>query len=228
MGMTNHDTHDVSGDLTHALLMTLTTQLMPALDVCPVSAFTAALLLVGSALSNGTIDRVGGTNALVRHYVETMQSAQCVVAEPEAAADAPRHRPRAVEGEDAAVARATSAAWPPSRRASGTGLLINAGEGTTGTRFLDCVLRALGARTAHNDERLLTCGSRGGSGGGAGADEPSCTRCVDEARRRRQLRCRAVSRGPAAARRHASDGLEGGCLDCSSGRGGGKRTDAGR
>ena len=203
--------------------MTLTTQLMPALDVCPVSAFTAALVLVGSALSNGTIDRVGGTNALLRHYVETMQSAQCVVAEPEAAADAPRHRPRAVEEEDAAAARAMSAAWPPSRRASGTGLLINAGEGTTGTTFLDCVLGALGARTKHMDKRLsAACDGRVATG----TDEPSCMRHVDKApRHRRQLRSRAVCRGPAAAAATARATIWRVAVSCLKAGGGRERAD---
>jgi hypothetical protein len=43
--------------------------------------------------------------------------------------------------------------WPPSERPK----LINAGEGTTGTRFLACVADGLGFKSGHNPDALHVC-----------------------------------------------------------------------
>ena len=94
------------------------------LDACPVDAFRSAALHI-SQLLPGSLDKLGGLDEIVRVYEERYD----------------------------AVAKDTSKtcdpAWPLSTR--GKGLLVNLGEGTTGTRFLECVMeRSSTLRGGHN------------------------------------------------------------------------------
>jgi hypothetical protein len=109
----------------HALLVisaySANTESRPVRALCPPPAFDASLQLIREHLPNGSLERIGGAASVRAHYLRTSADAVCQV-----------------EASD----------WPPSQRKRG--LLINAGEGTTGTRWLNCAMRHLGAKTGHD------------------------------------------------------------------------------
>ena len=83
------------------------------LDACPVDAFRRAAMHI-SQLLPGSLDKLGGFDEIVRVYEERYD----VVAKD--------------------TSKTCDPAWPLSTRSKG--LLVNLGEGTTGTRFLECVM----------------------------------------------------------------------------------------
>jgi len=98
-----------------------------SLDMCPIRSFREALELVGAALPNA-IEHAGGTDAIVSIYEQEFGNAECTGFE----------HPQA---------------WQRSNR-TGPGLIVNAGEGTTGTTCLDAVFTRLGLRAAHFTDDL--------------------------------------------------------------------------
>ena len=101
-----------------------------SLDLCPIESFREALTLVGSVLPNAT-ERAGGFDAIVSHYEDVYGRAVC-----------PGFQ--------------NDGAWPESQRLSKgrPGLIINAGEGTTGTRCFHQVFRKLNLSSGHYSHAL--------------------------------------------------------------------------
>jgi len=100
------------------------------LDVCPVEKFLPALDLLASRLRSGTLERVGGTEVVVSNFLHRFTRQRC------------RHN----IGE-----RSNNQDWPASRRSDQRPpLLVDMGDGTTGTRFLACVTTRLKIKTNHN------------------------------------------------------------------------------
>ena len=108
----------------------------PALELCPPRRFESALRLVLAHHTNGTrsaLMRIGGPAAVARRYAgEALGNATCM-----------------------ASPMLPGTQWPLT--ASSHHLLINAGTGTTGTRWLHCILAHLGARAVHHNARMAAC-----------------------------------------------------------------------
>ena len=126
------------------------------LALCPEPVFRTALEDV-CPLLNGSCARAGGADAIVANFLNKSSTARCLV-EPE------------------------PPAWPLSQRV-GAGLLINLGDGSTGTRFIDCALAALfpGLRRLHGGRhavRRCNATTAGGYGAGSGIN---CTAYWDSA-----------------------------------------------
>jgi hypothetical protein len=93
--------------------------------------FRDALLQVVCPRLNGSCERAGGAGVLVSNFVTKHTSARCLT-EPE------------------------PPAWPLSRRI-GAGMLLNLGDGSTGTRFTECAVGALfpGLRRMHGGRHAV-------------------------------------------------------------------------
>lgn len=91
---------------------------------CPVQDFTLALNHLMTRMRSGTLLRAGGQEALHQHYATHFGTMKCT---------------------DASVQL-----WPRSERPATPKLIIDAADGSTGTRFLACIGQALGLRVAHN------------------------------------------------------------------------------
>ena len=106
------------------------TESKTSLDLCPVSRFRDALRLVSSKLP-GAIEGAGGFEAVVDAYESRYGAARC-------------------DG------FSNHGAWPESHRRSDgrPGLVVNAGEGTTGTTCLDAAFVKLGLNSAHYSEDM--------------------------------------------------------------------------
>ena len=149
----------------------------PALELCPPRRFESALRLVLAHHTNGTrsaLMRIGGPAAVERRYAgEAYGNARCM-----------------------ASPMLPGTQWPLT--ASSHHLLINAGTGTTGTRWLHCILEHLGARSVHNNARMAAC-------------TRNCTARWDEldfisdSPIPWQVRMRKLTRGRSAMRHSASD-----------------------
>ena len=110
----------------------------PALELCPPKRFGSALRLVLNHHTNGTrsaLMHIGGPAAVERRYAgEAYGNARCLASP---------------------MLPGTQTQWPLT--ASSHHLLINAGTGTTGTRWLHCILENLGVRSVHNNARMAAC-----------------------------------------------------------------------
>ena len=112
-----------------------------ATAVCNASSFRSALILVCSHLSNTTIlTKLGGADAVTNRFLLLAESSRCLVA------GNPGPSP-ALDGH---------AGWPETRRPADRPIVINAGMGTTGTRFVDRVMGGLGLKLAHNFSPVST------------------------------------------------------------------------
>ena len=98
-------------------------------DLCPMQDFTQALRHLESHMRAGTLLRAGGEETLLQHYVARFGSRRCVFNE---------------------GASEVSRFWPRSQRPAQRPVIIDTGDGTTGTRFLACIGRTLGLRVDHN------------------------------------------------------------------------------
>ena len=105
-----------------------------ALELCPPTAFEQALRLISGHLEPATLQQVGGADAVLSNYVSRFGSARCL-AEP-APPTWPAFDPLRVRSRT-------------SRATRGAGVLLNSGDGTTGTSGLHCTLQALGAHSTH-------------------------------------------------------------------------------
>lgn len=104
-------------------------------DLCSPTDFAAALRSVASKVPS--ISRLGGVDQVVAFYSHSFWNRTCLRGEhARATLDDGRRVWLPVS-----VARDASSAAP---------LLINAGEGSTGTRFLNCVASRIGLKAAHN------------------------------------------------------------------------------
>ena len=99
-------------------------------ELCPVDQFNAAMQMVLTHMPPGTLERAFGSDHAVTKNVEHVYKAMfghlpCSFG----------HGPK----------------WPIStKQRHGMPLVICAGQGTTGTRFLACMSRGLGFKTGHN------------------------------------------------------------------------------
>jgi hypothetical protein len=94
---------------------------------CPPKAFRAAALTI-SALLPGALEKVGGIDRTCATYNASWASIPAY--------------------------RCNSEPWPMVPRAPGHGLLLNAGAGTTGTRFISCVIgRSTTLKVVHEGTR---------------------------------------------------------------------------
>lgn len=103
-------------------------------ELCPVDDFKAALQKVAGLIPN-SLDRAGGIDAVVSHYLAIQRDAayECISGPTCATNDA-----------------AGKCRWGTTKRKHGQ--IINLGEGSTGTRFLTCIFEMLDIRTEHNLE----------------------------------------------------------------------------
>jgi hypothetical protein len=87
------------------------------LEVCPIPAFRRSLSDIVCPLLNNTCERAGGAAAILASYLAKSAGAVC-------------------------LARPEPPAWPKSARKlrGKRGMLVNAGAGSTGTRFLGCLV----------------------------------------------------------------------------------------
>ena len=92
-------------------------------EMCPEAEFRAALSMVANATSKPALARAGGAEAVVGRYLDKWGGRNC------------RSQPGGVD-------------WPISQHARG-GLLLGAGTGTTGTRYLACLFSSFGLRVFH-------------------------------------------------------------------------------
>ena len=100
------------------------------LDLCPVEKFVQSIDVLQGRLHSGTLERVSGSEAVVSNYLRRFTPQRC------------RHN----VGE-----RYNNQDWPASRRSyNRPPLLVDMGDGTTGTRFLACVTTRLKIKTNHN------------------------------------------------------------------------------
>ena len=97
-----------------------------ALELCPAADFAESLVAL-SPLLPGAVARAGGAKRLTERYARKFGQGACPLAD-------------------------AAAGWPQSNRS--TPLLINMAEGSTGTRFLDCILSQR-MRTAHFPDTAL-------------------------------------------------------------------------
>tara|TARA_B110001452_G_scaffold148985_1_gene124010 strand:- start:342 stop:1283 length:942 start_codon:yes stop_codon:yes gene_type:complete len=124
-------------------------QAKSALELCPVARFRAALAQVDAVLPQA-VHHAGGAEAIVKTYESQYGSALCL--------------------------GFNSSTWRPSSRPGRPGLVINAGEGTTGTTCLDELFDGLGLRSAHfaddlRRESLWNCTTA--------SQRPDCTVAFD-------------------------------------------------
>ena len=106
------------------------------LDLCPLDQWRLSLDVLLPRLHNGTLARAGGYEVLQANYLQRYSGHKCY------------HL--AASNSSSLVG---DKGWPPSRRSSAgrrSPLLIDMGDGTTGTRFLACVVRRLKLPTFHN------------------------------------------------------------------------------
>lgn len=102
-------------------------------SICPEPEFRKALARVGAYMPNAT-ERLGGVDTIVQAYRDVHMDTACV------------------DGPD-------SKAWPESK-GGGSGaiideLFVNAGDGSTGTRWVHCVMQTLGLHSLHFDWYFL-------------------------------------------------------------------------
>ena len=126
----------------------------PALERCPVGAYRSALRQVTAMLRFGTMERAGGEDRVVAHYEALYGSATCC------------HlcNPFGSPGER----------WT-TRSERSRPLLLNGGDGSTGTRFLNCVMTGLHVSSDHNSPTILneSCLIR------SGQESKDCTAAFD-------------------------------------------------
>lgn len=125
-----------------------------SLDLCPIVSFREALKLVSSLLPNAT-KRAGGLDTIADHYETRYGQAEC-------------------------PGFLNEKAWPPSQRLKQgrPGLVINAGEGTTGTRCYHQVFRKLGLTSGHWNHELRSK-SVWRCTNGSWSDDADCTAAYD-------------------------------------------------
>ena len=97
-----------------------------ALELCPAADFAESLVAL-SPLLPGAVARAGGAKRLTERYARKFGQGACPLA-------------------------SAATGWPPSNRS--TPLLLNMAEGSTGTRFLECLLSQR-MRTAHFPDTAL-------------------------------------------------------------------------
>ena len=107
-----------------------------ATAMCNASSFRSALMLVCSHLANTTIlPRLGGVDAVSKRYLALAETSRCL---PPRTGGDNKPPPDGLMG------------WPETSRPPDRPIIINAGMGTTGTRFVDRVMSGLGLKVAHN------------------------------------------------------------------------------
>ena len=118
--------------------------------ICPAPSFLSALRQVAALLPNGSIERAGGEASIVSHFAERLGTNGCC-----SPADSDEGPTGGAVTWKCAASAYCSGRWTETRRSSP--LIVNVGEGTTGTRFLSCLMARLGLRTSHGLPRF-TCG----------------------------------------------------------------------
>lgn len=118
--------------------------------ICPAPSFLSALRQVAALLPNGSIERAGGEASIVSHFAERLGTNGCC-----SPADSDEGPTGGAVTWKCAASAYCSGRWTETTRSSP--LIVNVGEGTTGTRFLSCLMARLGLRTSHGLPRF-TCG----------------------------------------------------------------------
>jgi hypothetical protein len=128
--------------------------LLAALELCPAVDFKASLTEL-LPLRPGVVEQFGGVDRVTEDYMRLFGAGVC----PVSASGTNGH----MEG---------GIGWPRSSRTD-SGLLINAGEGSTGTRDVDCIFQHLGLEGGH----YLS----GGKAFGCSTSQPGsdCTKLFD-------------------------------------------------